>query len=157
MTTKADREILIKMEEEGNKKGIPQKLLEFYQRLFRIQTKVKRRIGILNSGLKQKAINDREQRGLPLLTFNKLTLDWPLLQDTFTEVTALFTQYTELFGHVPTSLNKISPPILKKIIKAWFEGGSLPAEVMADSTNEYLVEAVIHSRLNPFWQATPKP
>ena len=58
-----------KLEEEGNKKGLPPRFLEFYQRLFRIQSGAEQHIGKAKPGLSGKSINERIESGLPLISF----------------------------------------------------------------------------------------
>ncbi len=153
MTTKADREILKKLEEEGKKKGLPPRLLEFYQRLFRIQSGAGKRIGVVKPGLNKEIINSRSEQRSPLLKFGDLVLDWSLLKDIFAEVTALFAEYHDLFGELPKSLRepRPHPSLPKKVVRAWFEGASLPSTIPVDDVNKHLLlEAIIHATLNPF-------
>ena len=153
MEVRTDNNILRKLEEEGKKRGLSPRFLEFYQRLFRIQSKAERRIGRAKPGLKREVINERLERGQPLISFDELALDWSLLKDVFAEVTAVFADYPDLFGELPKSLRepklRLSP--LKKIAKAWFVGNKLPAAIAVNDVNEYLLlEAIIHATLNPF-------
>ena len=153
MTAKANNEILKRLEEEGGKGGLPPRLLEFYQRLWQIQSGAEQRIGTVRTGLKQEAINERLERGRPLISFDKLALDRSLLKDIFTEVTATFADYPDLFGELPQSLRKpkARPSLSKKVAKAWFQGARLPATIAVDDASEYLLlEAIIHATIRPF-------
>jgi len=153
VTTKADREILKRLEEEGRKKGLPPRLLEFYQRLFCIQFGAGQRIGIAKPSLKRVAINYRIERGLPLISFDELALDWSLVKDIFDEVTATFADYPDLFGETPKSLRELKSrsSLPKKVARAWFKTARLPSTIAVDDVNEYLyLEAIIHATLKPF-------
>ena len=151
MTTKTDNEILKRLEEEGRKKGLSTRFLEFYQRLFRIQSRAEQRIGVAKPGLKREGINDRIEHGLPLIRFDELVLDWSLLKDIFAKVTATFAEYPEFFGEVPRSLKELSKPtLLKEMAKAWFEGARLPSTIAGGDINEALLKAIIHATLRPF-------
>ena len=106
----ADKEILKRLEEEGKKKGVPARFLEFYQRLFRLQSRTERRIGKAKPSLKRDIINERLQRGQPLIGFNELNIDWSLLKEIFTEVRTTFSDYPDLFGELP-KLQPTPPPL----------------------------------------------
>ncbi len=151
----ADRgnEISKKLEEEGKKKGLPPRLLEFYQRLFRIQSGAEKRVGVVKPGLSEEIINSRLEQRSPLLKFGDLVLDWSLLKDILAEVIALFADYRDLFGELPESLRepRPHPSLPKEVVRAWFEGASLPSTIPVDDVNKnLLLEAIIHATLNPF-------
>ena len=153
MTSETDNEILKKLEEEGKKKGLSPRFLEFYQRLLLIQSKAKQRIGIVKPKLSGKTINKRIERGLPLITFGKLALDWSLVTSIFAEVTAAFADYPDLFGEVPRSLTEPEGGSLltEEAVKTWFEGARLPSTIAVDDAGKYpLIEAIIHATLQPF-------
>ncbi len=153
MTAETSNKILKRLEEEGKKKGMPPRFLEFYQGLFDIQSSAERRIGSVKPDLKREAINDRIEHGLPLTNFKELALDWSLLKDIFTEVTAAFADYPDLFGELPKSLRepKSHPSLGKKVVRAWFERAKLPSAIAVDDVNEYLLlDAIIHATLKPF-------
>ena len=153
MAVGADNNILKKLEEEGKKRGLPPRLLEFYQRLFGIQSGAERRISIAKPGLKREVINERIANGLPLIGFKELALDWSLLKDIFAEVTATFADYPDLVGEIPESLREPkSPPSLpRKVVRSWFERAELPATITVSEVNEHLLlEAIIQATLRPF-------
>ena len=154
MAPKADKQILKRLEEEGKKRGLPPRFLEFYQRLFRIQSRAEKKLASLpRPSLSSEAISKRINQGLPLVNFDKLTLDWPLLKDLFTEVTATFADYPDLFSELPKSLreSKSQPSLTKRVAKAWFNRAKLPTTIAVDNANEYLLlEAIIHATLRPF-------
>lgn len=153
MGSETNNEILKRLGEEGKKKGLSPRLLEFYQRLFRIQSGAEKRIGKTKPGLNKEIINERLESGVPLIGFKELTIDWLLLKDIFAQVTAVFADYSDLFGEIPKTLrDRQSPPSLsKKVARAWFEGAELPSTLAVDNVKEYLLlEAIIHAALGPF-------
>jgi len=153
VTTKKDREISKRLEDEGKKKGLSPRFLEFYQRLFGVQSKAERRIGINNPVLKRESINERLEQGLPLVGFNELALDWPLVKGIFTEVTASFADFTDIFGELPKGLREpmAHSSLPKKVVRAWFEGARLPSTIPVDNVNEYLLlDTIIHATIKPF-------
>jgi len=152
VTTEKDSDILKRLEEWGRKGECSPSFLEFYQRLFRIQSGVEQRIDIPQPTLTEKAALERLERGMPLISFDELALDWSLIQDVFAEVTAAFAGYPGLFGDLPESLSASLPrPILStEIARAWFEGERLPATANDDEVNEQLRQAIVHATLKPF-------
>ena len=152
MSRETDSKILKRLQEWEEKEGPLPKLLEFYQRLLGIQSGVKSPVDIARYGLTEEAIRNQSGRGSPLLSFADLTIDWSLLQKTFKEIAALFTDYTEVLGEVPQSLKDASPDLttLKEATKAWFEGASLPPRMPISGINEALGEFIIEATLRPF-------
>ena len=147
MTAGTNDEILKRLEEQGKNEGTPQ-LLEFYQRLLRIQSRVGQRIDLPKPSLSNEAISKRLEQGLPLISFDELTLDWAVLQDVFNQVVGAFADYRQLFREIPQSLREAT--LTKKIAKAWFEGAKLSPMIAGNEANEYLLEAIIHATLKPF-------
>jgi FdhE protein len=151
---KTDKEIIERLVEEGEKKGLSPRSVDFCQKLFDIQSRAENRIGITRPVLKREAINERISNGLPLVSFNELALDWPLLKDIFTEVTAAFADFPDLFGELPKSLRepKSHPSLPKKVVRAWLNGDTLPSSaITVENDNEYLLlHAIIDATLKPF-------
>jgi hypothetical protein len=153
VTPETENEILLKkLEAEGKRRGFPPRFVEFYQKLFRIQSGAESRIGQVRPDLKKEAVNQRLISGSPLLVFDELALDWTLVQDILAQVMTLFAEYSDLLGELPRNLKEMKPhPSLpKEVAKAWFEPTQL-TETTTFGTNEYLLfEAIIHATLKPF-------
>ena len=142
-----------KLEEEGKKKELPPRLLEFYQKLLDIQSRTERQIGKIDPGLKKEIINERLESSRPLITFDELIIDWALLKDTFAGVINIFNEYSDLFGELPESLrqSKTGLSLSKRVARAWFKKAKLPSTIKVDNDNEYLLlEAIIDATLKPF-------
>ena len=152
MTTENSQDILKKLKERGRKGDIPPSFLDFYQRLYLIQSRVEQRVGTLNPTLTEEAARNRLENGMPLINFDELALDWSLIQEVFTEVTAAFADYPGLFGNLPESLSdtKSLPPLSEKVARAWYEGEPLPSTTGDDETTQQLYQAIIHATLKPF-------
>ena len=134
---------------EGKEGTLPQ-LLQFYQKLLRLQSRVEQKLASLpEPSLSSEVINERIERGRPLVSFDKLILDQSLLRDIFVEVTAIFAEYPELFGEPTKRLRKplAGHLLTRKAVKAWFEGAKLPT---ADGVSKHFLAAVIHATLKPF-------
>lgn len=146
LTKDSDSEIITRLNEEGRRRGLPSRFLEFYTRLLRIQLKAERSITLPKPELGKEEAKERNEGGLPLLKFDELALDQNLLQSTFAEVTALFADFPDLFGEMSKNIGEI--PI--EVIRAWFEGAKLPATQKTGKVDEEILEAIIHATLKPF-------
>jgi len=156
VTAGTDGEVLKRLKEWTKEEETPSRFLEFYQRLLRIQSRAAERIGIPKPTLKSKASQEQIESGRPLISFDELDLDWPLLQDVFNEVTVAFADYPELFGEIPRSLRKPQPKLLKEMVKVWFEGTKVPSTIAGDNVGERLLEAIIQVTLRPWLNSQAK-
>ena len=144
--------IIKKLEEEKNKKGSLPQLLEFYQNLLRIESRLGTKIAPPKPRLTKKTINSRLEQGLPLLGFDDLVLDRSLLPEIYVEVSNLFARYPALFGPAVEKLKELEPAhiITPDILKAWFEGARLPLTPSLDESEEALLNNIIQASIQPF-------
>lgn len=146
-----DSDILKRLEEWGRKGGCPPSFLDFYRRLLRIQSGAEERIGIPTPTLTDKAVRERLDRGVPLISFDELGLNWSLLQEVFAEVTAAFADSPELFGELPESPRASPRPALsREILQAWYHGDPPLSALIGDETDERLGQAAVHATMKPF-------
>ena len=152
MTSENSSDILKKLKEWGGKGECPPSFLDFYQRLYLIQSGVEQRLGTLNPTLTEEAARNRLEHGMPLISFDELALDWSLIQEVFTGVTAAFAEYPGLFGDLPESLSdtKARPTLSEKAARAWYEGEPLPLTTGDDEAAQQLCQAIVHATLKPF-------
>ena len=152
MTIEKDSKILSKLEEWEKNKECDPKFLEFYQKLLGIQSGAEQLFGTPALALGKKTADSRIEQGLPLVSFDELTFDWALLQGVFSEIAAVFVGYPELFDPIPESFkqSKVEDFLTREVVKAWFEGSTLPVTVVGDDSNEHLLKSIIHATLGPF-------
>ncbi len=144
--------IISQLEERERKEGTLPQLLQFYQKLLRIQSRIEQKLApLLEPGLSSEAINERIERGCPLIKFDELALNWPLPRDAFNQVTAIFTEYSEFFGVPAGRLRELEAGRLlsEEVVKAWYEGTELPPAISEDADKHFLT-SVIHATLKPF-------
>jgi FdhE protein len=141
-----------KLEEQKRKEGRLPQILEFYQRLVEIQYRVGKRTGVPNPRFSDDEISARMEQGKPLVVFEGLAIDWPLLRKTFREIAAVFAEYPELLGTIPEELTGPTADqfITQESAKAWFEGSKLPDTVVTIDDNEALFREIVHASLRPF-------
>ena len=146
-----EAKIMQKLEELKAKEGTLPQLLEFYQKLLQVQARVGQRIDVPDPSSISSTINERTEQGKPLIGFDKLAIDWPLLRDTFAEVVNLFAEYPELFGPMPKELRESKPSrvLTKKMVRGWFKGSELSSSVVGKDINQALLKSIIHASLKP--------
>jgi FdhE protein len=151
VTTDTGNRILQKISELEKEEGGLPLLLEFYRKLLQIQTRAQKRSGTPKLSLSSETIQKRTEKGLPLISFEELILDWTQVQDTFARVAKLFASYPQLFGEIPERLKKPEAGRLltKRAVKAWFTGKELPSTILND-VNINLMWAIIQATLQPF-------
>jgi FdhE protein len=140
-----------KLEEQKRKEGRLPQILEFYQRLVEIQYRVGKRTGVPNPRFSDDEISARMEQGKPLVVFEGLAIDWPLLRKTFREIAAVFAEYPELLGTIPEELTGPTADqfITQESAKAWFEGSKLPDTTLTTDDNEALFREIVHASLRP--------
>lgn len=140
------------LEEWVNKEACSSRFLDFYKGLLRIQAKVEECLTIPKPELSERAVNIRLSGGKPLLKFDTLAINWPMIEETFKKVTVAFSEYPDLFGPIPEALLKEKPrqTLTKKIAKSWFEGKGLPSTIADEDISLYLLDLLIHQTLRPF-------
>ena len=151
MTTDTTSKILNKLKELEKEEGKIPLLLEFYQKLLQIQSKAQKRMGTLTPTISSAAIHTQLTKGLPLVGFDELALDWPLVREVFAKVMAALAGYPQLFGEIPDGLKKPGAGRLltKKAVKAWFTGKELPP-TLRDGVSENLMQTIIQATMQPF-------
>ncbi len=146
---RTDSKILRRLEEWQKKPETPPELAEFYQKLLRIQSRARQRIEIPGTADSHEAVSARLDKGLPLILFEDLVLDWPLLRHLFAEVTVTFAEYPRLFGECSIKMRELSADHLltRETVRAWFEGTNLPS--VTDGISDYLFASAIQATLQP--------
>ncbi len=150
MTNGTSIQTLKRLEEWAKKEAHSSKFLDFYISLLRIQAEVEERIGAAKHELSENTIRNQMTSGKPLLKFDDLATDWPLVADTFNKVVATLADYPEPFGPIPEALTQPRHKLAKKTANSWFEGKSLPATIAGEAINPYLLDSLIHQSLRPF-------
>jgi FdhE protein len=143
--------IITRLNKQEKEEGSLPLLLEFYRRLLQTQFKTHKPANPAGLSLSSDAIQRHMLKGLPLVGFNDLVLNWSLVQSMFIKVIAVFARYPELFGEIPPSMKKPEAGRLltRKAAKAWFTGKELSRELL-DGANENLMQTMIQATLQPF-------
>jgi FdhE protein len=141
------------LEEKERKEGTLPQLLKLYQQLLRIQSEVEQKIASrVEPSLSREAISQRIQSGTPLIGFDELALDWPLLAATFAKIMTACAGYADNFKVAPDRLREIGADSFpsREAIKTWYEQHKLPAKALIKGIDRTFLAAVIQSTLKPF-------
>jgi FdhE protein len=151
VTVESDSKTLQRLDEQEGREGALPKSLEFYRRLLRIQSAAESRISAVELNLGEETIGERIRHGTPVLGFDDLAIDWPLLRSVFGKVKALFASYSDVLRQAP-NLDGDSPrlSLTKKVARAWYQGTRLPLPEATSDTGEALLTLIIHWAFRPF-------
>ena len=154
MVTDTAGQILKKLQDQEKEEGGLPLLLKFYRELIQVQSTVPKRSGTLGPVLSSDVINTRLRKGQPLVAFDGISLDLPLIKMIFADIVAVFAGYPQLFGE---PLEKLKKPgagrlLTKKAVEAWYTGRDLPATLL-NGAGENLIQAIIQATLQPFLKA----
>ena len=144
------RQVLKRLEEWDSSTSHSSKSLKFYKKLLNIRADVESRIISPKVKIRKEVIASRTTSGLPLLRFEELEFDWPLVEDTFVRTETAFTNYREDLGQVLQKPTEQKPRLRKETIEAWFEDNRLPAEAVSDNVSEHLLATIIPQTMMPF-------
>jgi formate dehydrogenase maturation protein FdhE len=157
VTEDTTSKILDKLAEKKQEEGSLPLLLEFYQKLVEVQSKAQKRIGTPKTGPSIQALRNRILKGLPLVSFDELDLDWTEIQAVFATVIKVFAGYPQLFGEIPDGLKtpQAGSLLSKKAAEAWFTGKFLP-KTLLEGTSENLMRSIIQATMQPFLSSYAK-
>ena len=143
--------IINKLTQQEKEEGNLPLLLDFYKKLVIVQAEAQANIGDIEPTIDVDAISLRLNQGQPLVAFEELAIDWPLLKDVFSRVAEVFAQYPQLFGDSPKRLTVPAAGRLltKNAVKAWYEGRTLPPS-LREGLSGNLVQAILQATLHPF-------
>jgi formate dehydrogenase maturation protein FdhE len=150
-----DHKIVQRLGERAEKEGPLSRPLVFYQKLLDIQSRTRSGVIVPAPDTNKVAMENHVERGLPLLGFDDLILDWKLFQDTLDEVISLLMGYPEVAPGLPESVKAIryDLTILKKVTRDWFERKPFPNPTIASSGSGTALEFAMHAALRPFLMA----
>jgi len=146
-------QILKKLEEWQKKEAISSSFLEFYKGLLGVQAWAEERIKLPEPSLSKKVASHRIESGLPLIKFDELNLDWPLIDKVFRKVAAIFANHPEVLGEIPKSLLGPHFRLPKKVVKSSLSGADMPSKIAGVNVNEHVLRVIVHATLKPFLTA----
>lgn len=150
-----NNKILDKLQEWQQKEGSLPQFLELYKQLLLIQAEVKPNVPSNHHLLTKGEIDAMLIKGVPLLKWDALYIDWPICQTLFQKTATAIGEQTE---SAYKGLKDVAFDItaLKEIAKAWYEGSSLSSRENTYDMAEELLSAAVHCAIRPFLAAQAK-
>ena len=150
-----NNKILDKLQEWQQKEGSLPQFLELYKQLLLIQVEVKPNIPSNHHLLTKDELDAMLIKGIPLLKWDALYIDWPAFQKLSQAAAASISEHIE-----PAQKNlkdiAFDIPSLQKAVKAWYKGSSLSPWAIRYGIEEEVFAAVIHCAIKPFLTAQAK-
>jgi len=144
--------ILQRLEEWQQKEGSFPEILESYRALLRIQIRATAGISLPQPTLTEAEISAQLQKGIPLLKWDALSIDWSIFQDLFQAAATTISEHTDSASE---SLREIAADasLLQEATRAWYEGSPLSPWADPHGIDEELLAAAIHDAIKPFLTA----
>lgn len=144
--------ILERLEEWQQKEGSFPEILEFYRELLRIQVRARASIPSPQPEQTTTEIGVQVRKGIPLLKWDALSVDWPIFQDLFQAVVTTISEHTD---SASASLREIASDtsLLQEAARAWYERSPLSQWADPHGIDKELLAAAIHGAIKPFLAA----
>jgi len=153
MIKRTVQENVKRLRKEGEEWGLPSRGVEFYIRLFQIQSEMEQRIGAVKPALDKKGAEHRMESGVPLIKPGELQLDGFLLKEAFSSTLEAYVDFADLFGKPFGEKKKDeNHSALKRLIGECLDGtGSPHASAIKGTPEDLLAKAILCATLRPFW------
>lgn len=150
-----NKKILGKLQEWQQKEGSLPQYLELYKNLLLIQVESKPSVPSTQPALNKSKISATLKKGIPLLKWDALHIDWPTFQKLSQAAAAAIGEHIE---PRPQNSKGISSdiPSLQEAARAWYEGSSLLPWASRYGIEEEVFAAMIHCAIKPFLTAQAK-
>ncbi len=148
LATAIERKALRRLDEWECQDGILPRAVEQYRRLLRLQVDADSRILEPRPGLNAEEAASRLSRGLPLLSFDDILVDWSLFRRLLTDVSGLILSDCGVAIEISSELGRLSLPALVDMIRKWFSGDEFHLD--SCSEGELVVGPVIRAAIKPF-------
>jgi FdhE protein len=144
--------ILEKLGEWAQREGSLPSIIQAYDGLLRVQMEARGSISVTQAGLTKEAAFNQASRGDPLLKFDDLSLDWPLLQSVFRAAAGILVEHTGREPGNAAALEQIASDraVLEQAARDWYQGQSLSSTAAQNGVTEDLLASTIQAALYPF-------
>jgi FdhE protein len=144
--------ILTKLGEWSQKEGPLPHHIDAYSRLLRLQVEAKSRIAAPGLALDRELVSGRLRHGTPIVSFEDLSLDWPLVQELFRSVALVLAEYAGQHLTDALGLEGLASDVtrLKRVAEDWYQGKSLSTIAAENQVGEGLLAAAVQATLYPF-------
>lgn len=147
--------ILGKLEEQKQTySGLPQ-YLELYRALLLVQIEVGKAILETQPILIRDEVNGRLKKGIPILEWDALPIDWPIYQKLFQQAASIISEHIKL-PDKSLKETRFEIPVLQEVAQAWYEGSSLSPWANTHGIAEELLCVIVHCAIKPFLMSQAK-
>jgi len=143
--------ILEALEERQAQEGSLPELLDLYRNLLLLQTGAMASLSLPLPLLTHDQATDRLSKGIPLIGWDTLTVDWPVFQKLFQKSAAEIGKYADHSHNEADYLLEL--PLLQQVTKAWYENVSLSSWAETLGLGEDLLTSAIAWAIKPFLMA----
>jgi len=144
--------MLQKLDELEQRNGELPSFVQLYRQLLRVQSGARSRFTVPKPNLSEDVISSRLSQGIPLLSFEDLSLDWVQVRGLFQEIIrSVAKDSPDASKEVETLGNILSKKaVLEEVVRAWYEGSSLIPIAMRHSVDGELLGSVVAEVVKPF-------
>jgi len=155
MSPETEAKILHKLDELEPREGEGRKLVQLYRQLLRLQSKARSQFSTPKLNLGTDVISNRLTKGLPLLSFDDLALDWAQVQRLFREISRLVAHNSTESAKAAKNLGTISSDMtfLEEAARAWYQGVSLTSIAVRYNVDAELLGLIVAAVLKPILSA----
>ena len=143
------RSILKRLEEWQQEEGSLPEILDYYRDLLRVQVELGAAAASPEPSLSKTEIDSAIRKGIPLLKWDALSIDWAAFESLFRHAAAVIREHTE---SSEAGLERIAADgaVLQQIASTWYEGSALKAEAEAHGVDEEHLAVATHCAMKPF-------
>jgi len=151
----AEAKILQRLDELEQREGKLPSFIQLYRQWLRLQGEARLRFTTLKLNLGDEVISSRLTQGIPLLSFEDLSLDWAQVKDLSQKIIhSVAKDSPDALKEVKTLGNILSNmTFLKEIVRAWYQGSSLVPVAVRHGVDGELLGLVVAAVLKPFLSA----
>lgn len=155
MSSETEAKMLQKLDELEQREGELPSFVQLYRQWLRLQSEARSRFTTPKPNLGEDVISNRLTQGIPLLSFEDLSLDWAQVQGLCREIIRSVAKDSPDASKEAKTLGNIlsRKAVLKEVVRAWYEGSSLIPIAMRHSVDGGLLGLVVAAVAKPFLSA----
>lgn len=155
MSSETRAKILKKLDELEQKEGKLPSFFQLYRQWLRLQSEARSQFTTPRPNLGEDVISDRLTQGIPLLSFEDLSLGWAQVQGLCQKIADAVVRYSADDAKQAEALGNVcsNGSLLEEVVRAWYQGSSLIPIAMRYSVDGELLGLVVAAVLKPFLSA----
>ena len=152
MASETEAKMLQRLDELEQREGELPSFVQLYRQVLRLQAEARSRFTAPKPKLAEDVISSRLNQGIPLLSFEDLSLDWAQVRGLFQEIIrSVAKDSPDTSKEVKTLGNILSKKaVLEEVVRAWYEGSSLIPIATRHSVDNESLGLVVAAVVKPF-------